>query len=209
MLSGSSNLIDFEMTPWHCLGIPTITYYGQTYNTIQIGTQCWLKENLNVGTMINSTTSGYQQTDNSITEKYCYDNNESNCDVYGGLYEWTEAMQYATTEGAQGICPTGWHIPTYAEYQILEIHVNDEAKQLLAVGQTTSATNETGFPGLLAGLRYDNFDSYVFLSSRAYFWSSTESGINAISMDLFNDYSIVDSSNTSKGYGFSVRCLKD
>ena len=88
-----------------CPGIPTVTYAGKTYNTVQIGSQCWLKENLDVGTMINSTSSGYQQTNNSIIEKYCYDNNPANCETYGGLYEWPEAMQYSTTPGTKGICP--------------------------------------------------------------------------------------------------------
>ena len=102
-----------------CAGFPTLLYEGQTYNTVQIGDQCWLKENLNVGIKINSNSGGFQQTDNGTNEKYCYYNDEANCAIYGGLYEWPEAMQYMTTEGAQGICPQGWQISHYGLYNFL------------------------------------------------------------------------------------------
>jgi len=84
-------------------------YEGKTYHTAQIGTQCWLKENLNVGTFISSRILE-DASNNGIIEKYCYGNLLNNCDVYGGLYQWGEAMKYSTTEGEQGICPSGWHI---------------------------------------------------------------------------------------------------
>ncbi|MBI4646978.1 MAG: hypothetical protein HY738_10410 [Bacteroidia bacterium] len=62
--------------------------------------------------MINSTGAGQLQTNNGIAEKYCYSNNSSNCDTYGGLYEWNEMMQYAVSDAqmtgtTKGICPTG------------------------------------------------------------------------------------------------------
>ncbi len=81
-----------------------VKYAGRTYNTVQIGSQCWLKNNLNIGRMIEDST---KQNNNTIIEKYCYYNSEVNCKTYGGLYRWDEAMQYSTTEGAQGICPEG------------------------------------------------------------------------------------------------------
>lgn len=72
-----------------------------------------LAQNLNVGTRINGLQ---EQTNNGIIKKYCYGDLDSNCNVYGGLYQWDEAMQYVTTEGVKGICPTGWHLPTDAEW---------------------------------------------------------------------------------------------
>ncbi len=63
---------------------------GNTYNTVQIGTQCWMKENLKVGTMVDSINTGSvhsDQTNENLLEKYCYNNTLSNCDIYGGLYE--------------------------------------------------------------------------------------------------------------------------
>jgi len=70
---------------------PTITYAGKVYHTVTIGNQTWMKENLNVGTMIDSTKD---QANNGIIEKYCFENDTANCNKYGGLYEWAEAVQY-------------------------------------------------------------------------------------------------------------------
>jgi uncharacterized protein (TIGR02145 family) len=67
---------------WSC-GIPiTDSRDAQVYNTVMIGAQCWFKQNLNIGTMINNATN---QTNNSIIEKYCYGDNPANCAIYGGL----------------------------------------------------------------------------------------------------------------------------
>ncbi|MCB9250263.1 MAG: hypothetical protein H6613_17785 [Ignavibacteriales bacterium] len=82
-----------------CPGIPTVTYAGKTYNTVQIGEQCWLKENLNVGTLIDQKV---ESMNNSIIEKFCYNNEEANCEKYGGLYQWAEAMEYLNSEGNKG-----------------------------------------------------------------------------------------------------------
>jgi len=106
-----------------CPGIPTVEYEGQIYNTILIGEQCWLKENLNVGIMINGNE---EMTDNSLIEKYCYDNDISNCDEYGALYQWSEMMQYTIMPGVQGICPSGWHIPSDEEWKLLEGTVDSQ-----------------------------------------------------------------------------------
>ena len=89
---------------------------GNPYNTVVIGDQCWMLENLNTGDRIDGANN---QTDNNNIEKYCYADLESNCDIYGGLYQWDEMMNYTTQEGTQGICPYGWHIPTRAEWTAL------------------------------------------------------------------------------------------
>ncbi|MEE4256411.1 MAG: FISUMP domain-containing protein [Bacteroidales bacterium] len=100
-----------------CPGMPTITYEGKVYNTVQIFSQCWLKQNLNVGTMINIKQA---PQDNGIIEKHCYAGIAANCGEYGGLYAWHEMMDYYPYPGSQGICPEGWHIPTDEEFKILE-----------------------------------------------------------------------------------------
>ncbi len=112
---------------------------GQKYATVLLGEQCWMAENLNIGTMISSTTGGQLQTDNDTIEKYCYNDNDSLCDIYGGLYEWNEMMQYNPTDNdttgtTQGICPAGWHIPTHHEWTTLERAIR------------TSGTCATDFP---------------------------------------------------------------
>jgi len=193
-------------------GTSTVDYSGKVYHTVQIGTQCWLKENMDIGTMINSTTSGSQQTNNGVIEKYCYDNNAANCATYGGLYEWTEAMQYVSAEKTQGICPTGWHIPTYAEYQTLENSVGNGGNALKAIGQGTGSgagKNTSGFSGLLAGWRlYDG--SFGDLGYNTYYWSSTESdATNAYGVNLTYYNSNIFNYYFGKYYGFSVRCVQD
>jgi len=191
-----------------CPGIPTVTYAGKTYNTVLIGSQCWLKENLDVGTMINSTGSGFQQTNNGIIEKYCYANNPANCEIYGGLYEWPEAMQYTTVPGTQGICPPGWHIPTTAELQTLVAAVNNDGNALKAIGQG-AGTDSSGFSALMAG--YRGYDGYFdVLGDYTYFWSSTEySSTLAYKLGLYYNGSYIFLHYFNKVYGFSVRCLKD
>ena len=92
---------------------------GKTYGTVQIGGQCWMAENINIGTMLAAGTTEPNTSDNVI-EKWCYGNDANNCALYGGLYNWNEAMRGSQVAGARGICPSGWHIPTDAEYNQLE-----------------------------------------------------------------------------------------
>ena len=191
-----------------CPGEPTVAYAGKTYNTVQIGTQCWLKENLDIGTMI---PGNQNQTNNSIIEKYCYNNDPNNCTTYGGLYQWNEAMAYSTTPGTKGICPDGWHIPTYAELQTLGTAVSSNGKALKAIGQGTgngTGTNTSGFSALLAGYRYYN-SNFEALGNNTFFWSSTEFSTNyAYIMYLGGSDINLYFYNRDKGSGYSVRCLK-
>ncbi len=194
----------------YCPGIPTVLYEGKTYHTVQIGEQCWLKENLNVGISIDKKLD---QTNNSIIEKYCYDNLESNCDTYGGLYQWNEAMQYVTTPGAQGICPTGWHVPTLAEFQTLSTEVSGDGNALKEIGQGTevgTGTNTSGFSALLAGYRFIITGTFYSLGFSTSFWSSSEiSAFFALYLDLSYNDSLINLYPNNKDFGFSVRCIKD
>ena len=203
-----------------CPNIPTFVYEGKTYNTVQIGTQCWLKENLNVGTRINGSET---QTNNGIKEKYCYADLESNCDIYGGLYQWDEAMQYTTTPGLQGICPAGWHLPTDVEWTTLTIFLGGESAaggKLKSTGTievgtglwyspNTGATNESGFTVVPAGNRVANGTS-VNIGYNDYLWSSTTTpSVFAWLRTIYFDESSLGRANGLKKYGLSVRCLKD
>jgi uncharacterized protein (TIGR02145 family) len=215
--STSGNLFSISNPP--CPGAATVVYEGQTYNTIQIGNQCWLKENLNVGTRINGIVA---QTDNGIVEKYCYDNNPANCTTYGGLYNWAEAVKYqngannATFGGltghVQGICPTGWHIPDTTELFTLANNVNNDGNSLKAIGQgfgSSAGTNINGFSALLAGTRYSD-GSFASSGLYNFYLSSTEfDGYNIYYMDLGFDFSTIYFDKNSKEYSRSVRCLKD
>jgi uncharacterized protein (TIGR02145 family) len=210
----SSETYTFEMPPLPFVcGSSQVTYEGMTYNTVLIGTQCWFRENLNLGTRIDGTQN---QTDNGIIEKYCYNNNESNCDVYGGLYQWNEMMQYVTQEGSQGICPSGWHLPAHSEWTALTSFLGGldvaggklkETGTFHWASPNTGATNESGFTALPGGVREDQFYS---LTITGVFWTSSEDGsTEAWNRNLFNSSANIILYLDYKIGGYSVRCLKD
>lgn len=221
----SSNLT----TP--CPETPTVTDSdGNVYNTVLIGNQCWMKENLKTGTIINNEN---EMEDNNVIEKYCYDNNPINCEAYGGLYQWNEVMQYSNTEGAQGICPTGWHVPTHDEWTKLTDFIggtnHPNARILKSCRQVNSpygegcntsehprwessthnGTDNYGFSGLPGG--YINFGSFSSIGSVSSWWVSTEfSPTNSRIRGLTNGNSeIFVTGSYEKISAHSVRCLKD
>jgi uncharacterized protein (TIGR02145 family) len=205
-LTGNTLDLGNKIIERYCSGIPTILYSGKRYNTVQIGTQCFLKENLDVGTMIYGVDTA---KNNGIIEKYCYNDSAANCSKYGGLYQLNEAMQYVTTPGTKGICPTGWHIPTYVEFYTLGATLSNDGDALKAIGQGTG-TNSGGFSALLAGLRSGGLGDFGSLGSYAYFWSSTENlTSNALYMQLYGSGSNVSFSYDVAESGISVRCAKD
>jgi len=197
--------IQLETMSAYCNRTPTISYRGKEYRTVLIGHQCWLKDNMNVGIRIDGRD---EQTNNSVVEKYCYLNQEENCDTYGGLYQWDEVMQYVTTEGAQGICPDGWHIPTSDEISTLKLEVDNSANSLKAVGQGTG-TNTSGFSVLLAGCR-DLNQNFHSLEAISVIWSSTGQGSDdAYYLWIWGSEDNFTFEDRSKNFAFSVRCLKD
>lgn len=193
--------------PFQC-GLSKIRYSNIVYNTVQIGSQCWLKENLNVGTMQGPANNG-------VIDKYCYNNDTVNCTTYGGLYQWNEAMQYVTTEGAQGICPVGWHMPTYAEYQTLKDTVLNDGNSLKAVGQGAGAgagTNTTGFSALLAGGKGYSGGPFQALGTWATFYMGQQgySSAYACAVQIDAASNTINLMNgTMVSWGMSVRCLKN
>ncbi|MBC8320453.1 MAG: hypothetical protein H8E34_07010 [Bacteroidetes bacterium] len=206
-----------------CPGTPTVYYEGQTYNTVLIGGQCWLKENLNVGTRIDGNQG---MSNNGNIEKYCYDDDPENCEIYGGLYQWDEMMDYTTLEGTQGICPDGWHLPSDDEWKVLEGTVDSQygvgdpewdntgwrgidVGFILKSDGTWSyngnGINTYGFSILGGGYREVN-GSYQNLGTQTLIWTSTEYGW-ARNIDCYQDKIMRTESNGN--HGFYVRCLKD
>jgi uncharacterized protein (TIGR02145 family) len=158
-------------------------------------------------------------TNNSIIEKWCYNNSDANCTTYGGLYHWDEAMRYLVAEGSQGICPTGWHIPTDAQQYELENYLKDsgqtcDANRIGAWGCATAGTklkligSTPNFDGRLAGSRGTD-GSFGNLGTYAQFWSSSQSGPSAWARYLHSSDATVSRNLLAKAVGFSVRCLKD
>jgi uncharacterized protein (TIGR02145 family) len=159
---------------------------GNYYKVVKIGTQIWMAENLNIG---NRIESGNNQTDNEIIEKYCYNDLDYNCDIYGGLYQWDEMMQYHPAEDTsiitgdtQGICPNGWHIPTYKEWETLSDTLGVGAGGKLKeagfehwIAPNTGATNESGFTGLPGGAYQpgvSNTTKFFGIGQECDYWSS-------------------------------------
>lgn len=187
-----------------CVDVSTITYNGKIYNTVKIGTQCWLKENLDIGDMI---LVNQNPSNNNSIEKYCYKNDPNNCTLYGGLYQWNEAMQYGTTTNGKGICPNGWHIPSASEFQSLINSANGDGNALKSIGQgsgNAAGTNTTGFSALLLGTRdYDGKFTPEWVGNATY-WSQDQNvlGINAIDNSIY--FGTLQASN-----GYYIRCLSD
>jgi len=180
-------------------------------NWLGIGTQVWAKYNSNVGNRMAGTNN---QTNNSFLEKYCYGDIEANCTTYGGLYQWGEAMQYVTTEGSQGICPTDSHIPTDNEWKILEMQLGmtqveadkTDAWRGTDQGAQLKSGGASGLNMPFAGFRYNDAVFY-YLSTGMFLWSSTESGVNAWARNLDSGHSAIYSGATAKANGITIRCM--
>jgi uncharacterized protein (TIGR02145 family) len=214
----------------------TISYLNEDYPSISIGTQCWFQKNLNVGTMI---LGANDQTNNSILEKYCYNNDTANCAIYGGLYQWAEAVQYqngasnttspspAISGNVKGICPNGWHVPSDGEWCTLTTFLDstvdcsligwsgtDAGGKLKSTSNlwnspNTGATNSSGFSVLPGGAR-SHVGTFKDIGFYPYFWSQSEYSNNqAISRLLYYAGSNIRRWNDAKNVGFSIRCLKD
>ncbi|HSG67280.1 MAG TPA: fibrobacter succinogenes major paralogous domain-containing protein [Bacteroidales bacterium] len=210
-----------------CPGLPTVEYGGHVYNTIQVCSQCWLKENLDIGLMISAPNP---QTNNDTIEKYCMGNLTYFCDIAGGLYFWNEMMDYTAQSGARGICPEGWHIPGDLDWQILEgttdsifgigdpIWNNTEWRGIDAGGNlkktgyeyweppNTGATDAFGFTALPGGYYVQN--DFWGPGYKGIFWSSDPNNKMIRNMD-WNEARVRRVSGSNSGLAVSVRCVKD
>jgi uncharacterized protein (TIGR02145 family) len=209
-------------------GTSTITDIdGNTYNTISIGSQCWMRANLKTtkyldNTAIQNVTSNTEWS-TLTTGAYCnYKNTPSNGTTYGKLYNW-----YAVTS-KHNICPTGWHVPSNAEWNILENYLDntidttaigwagtDIGGKLKETGTThwnspnTSATNSSGFSALPGGTRFDD-GSFNFIGNFGLFWTATAYNTGT-AWERFLGYrdSQISPSSSIKTGGFSIRCVRD
>jgi len=203
---------------------------GNVYETIQIGEQLWMAENLKVTHYNNGDSISYPSDEDfgSFNEgQYgVYDNDYTNADIYGNLYNWF------AVDDDRGVCPEGWHVPSDEGWTILTDFIAPEGIESwgnsIAGGKmketgldhwnspNTGAANESGFTGLPAG--YRNYDtgyyfymgSYDYVGDYGYFWSSSENfGGNAWVRLLSYDTSSVGRGYSSKEFGLSIRCLGD
>jgi len=209
----ASNTSDYSATVTISITEPMVDYDGNVYQTIIIGDQEWMAENLKV-THYRDGTAITNVTDNGAwaaltTEAYCiFNNNASNeVDTYGALYNW-----YAVTD-AHNLAPEGWHVPTDEEWTELENYLGanagDKLKSTSGWYDNGNGTDDYGFTALPGGYR-SNYGYYNFLGFYGSFWSSTESNsYYALYRRLVYDNSSVGRHNNSKKYGFSIRCIRD
>jgi uncharacterized protein (TIGR02145 family) len=195
---------------------------GNTYKTVYIGNQQWMAENLKVtkyndGATILNITDNSQWTNLTTGAWAYYDNDAANNAKYGKLYNWYAVSP--TTNGNKNVCPTGWHIPTDAEWTILTDYLGGESLaggKLKKVGTAnwispnTDATNTSLFTGLPGGLRLDGGD-FDGIGNFGLWWSSSmeENTKYAWNRSLSNSNGDANRDNDSKESGLSVRCLRD
>lgn len=189
---------------------------GNSYNTVIIGTQTWMAENLKT-TKYNDNTSIPYLTDNTTwnglsTAAFCYyDNDINNSIPYGAMYNW-----FAIETGK--LCPVGWHVPSESEFLTLETYLGGSSiagGKLKEIGTTnwqtpnTGATNESGFFGLPGGTRGD-YGTFYYLGTNGTWWTSTNvDAANSRSFNLFYNSGSSSIINHQTNIGFSVRCIKD
>ena len=189
---------------------------NQSYRTVVIGGKTWFAENLN-----------YAGVDGDVG--VCYGGNETNCNTYGRLYTWAEAMNIgssynSSTYGSgsnvqrQGICPVGWRLPSHQDWLDLETAVGGSStagtKLKSQTGWNTSSgyipgTDDFGFSALPGGYRGTD-GSFNGVGGWGFWWCATESDASfARRRYVYYNYSNVFSDWYNKSYGFSVRCSQD
>jgi len=191
---------------------------GNVYQTVKIGNQWWMAENLRVTHYQNGDPIPNVTDDNAwvaqATGAYCnYSNDPALATIYGRLYNWY-AVSYM-----RSIAPAGWHVPTKTEWQQLADFLGGDS---LAGGKmkeegtahwktpNTSATNESGFAARAAGSRHESTGKFGFRFLSNDYWTATEfSGTSAWYRALSNTTASLGAHANNKHYGFSVRCVKD
>jgi uncharacterized protein (TIGR02145 family) len=163
---------------------------GQKYRTVKIRGKTWMAENLNYQT----------------GKSWCYDDDNSNCEIYGRLYDWNTAKM---------ACPTGWHLPLGGEWNELELAAADVYVAGKALKSTYgwyidgNGTDEFGFSALPGGSRRTD-GSFYHVGELGYWWVATEhSGLIARGRRLYYGKDVVLDDLAGKGDGNSVRCRED
>jgi uncharacterized protein (TIGR02145 family) len=199
-----------------------VAHEGYDYSTVQIGDQCWFSENCRYLPEVSPYSVG-SETD-PYYYVYGYEGTDvasaistSNYETYGVLYNWPAVM-------TEGICPTGWHIPSDGEWQTMEISLGmseseaagtgwrgtDEGYQMKSTSGWNSGgngSNSSGFTGLPGGVRYSG--GFVSNGNLGYWWSASESGSYSWRRLLDYNHDAVYRFNLNRHSGLSARCVRD
>jgi len=202
-----------------CLQQPTVAdAQGNTYAITEIAGRCWMAENLRTSV-------------HSLGLSYCYNDVPANCTTYGRLYNWAAVMQGASSTNAvpsavQGICPSGWHVPSDAEWIEMEGTIDgvygpadpewlamnaqrgSDAGTKLKSSGTWDGTNTTGFSALPGGYRHQS-NGYILQGTANYFWTSTDDGTLGYRRALYGAADGVFRNANAKTRAMSVRCVKN
>lgn len=238
-----------------CPGAATVTDYdGNVYPTVQIGSQCWMQKNLRTTHYSNGDLIPFStDTSNTFAYRYYPGLDSANVDFYGSLYNWMAVMHSDISQAnhthiippydtipdrfVQGICPKGWHVPSYYEFQDMKDYLSQydiyrcgsdsmnlakalAAKNIYCYNQECDSclincdcerNNSTGFTGLFAG-RYAG-PACSFFSGVGYYWTSTQvTNISASALGLHHNSPAIiplQPLGTFFAEGHAVRCLKD
>lgn len=223
--NGNSNTTDTTKNSTIGKPGPNITdVEGNTYKTVTIGNQTWMAENLktakyNDGTIIPNLIENnhwvYSLTD--TMGGWCYYNNdESNNLKYGKLYNWY--VVNPTSNGNKNVCPTGWHVPSNAEWKTLTDYLGGdstagskmkESGNKNWMSDNLDATNSSLFTGLPGG--YRNNSSFFNLGSKGYWHSTSEHSYPGASwgLSMYGKYKYAYKSDGYKNDGISIRCIRD
>jgi uncharacterized protein (TIGR02145 family) len=217
-------------------------YENNVYNTIKIGTQVWMAENLkttkyNDGTAIPNITVDATWMAATAGAYSDYNNTPSNSTTYGRLYNWYAVDNNSTTRvasnGGKNVCPTGWHVPTDAEWATLTDYLtnngygyqgsgSDIGKSMATtfgwntnptagnIGNDQTSNNSSGFSGLPGGYRKADTGTFFGMGFGGYWWSSPAMDASSSwNRTLFLNFPNVYRYGGIKTHGHSVRCLKD
>lgn len=208
---------------FHTRVIPSIVKDGDgnEYHPILIGEQVWLKENLKTTRYIDGTDIALVEDKNvwstSTTVAYCwYDNNKNNKDIYGGLYNW----YVVDPANGKNVCPSGFHVPTKNEFEILFTTVGNDGGALKEIDiahweAPNTATNSTGFTALPGGIRSINFSPgnpslFYEIGKACYLWSSSKKkDDDCYYAELYYNDSYFAMYTTFSKFGHSIRCVRD
>jgi len=199
---------------------------GNVYKTVKIGKQVWMTKNLRV-THFRNGDSIPHVTDSTEwlaldSGAFCYYNNdESNADMYGALYNW-----YAVND-PRGLAPEGWRVPTNDDWKELELYLGVKPDRINSLGlrgfnqgeklksqtgwhENGNGTDDVGFNALPGGLRHYQDRNFTDMHKFAYFWTSSEVGNKrAWYRILFHNHKGICQYFIEKENGFSVRCIKE
>ncbi len=251
-------VVQYAGGPYDAFGL--VRNQGGYYRTVLINGQCWLRDNLNLGSQLcNTGNTCTIEPDDSFSmndiQKYCFANDLNNCAVYGGLYPWPEAIglpnkckagnytcsggtcthaSYAecnypdpTVTPRRGICPSGWHIPSDVEQDVLDQYAKDSGSSCNASrygddcanagsrlkSSTWNGTDEFGFGVLPAGGWSGWYRAYADLGTQGVIWSSSPSlapyAQYSLGRYFDDDKSTVYRDWNGRNYAYSIRCLKD